>query len=120
MLTVSVNCTQTGAQPLFTSEVIFGVGTAFTVTVATEVFEQPLVVPVTVYVVVANGFATAVLVPVTVAPADQVYDVPPLAVKLADAPAQIVTEFTEIVGNGFTVTVAVAVLEQPLSVPVTV
>lgn len=47
-------------------------GTAFTVTVEMAVAEQLAVVPVTVYVVVDEGAAVAVLVPVTVVPADQV------------------------------------------------
>ncbi len=45
---------------------------------------------------------------------------PPVAVNVAVAPAQIVGEFTAIVGNGFTVTVATAVPLQPAVVPVTV
>ena len=44
-------------------------GTGFTVTVAIAVLEQPVVVPVIVYVVVFAGLALAVLTPVDVAPA---------------------------------------------------
>ena len=46
---------------------------------------------------------------------------PPLAVKVAVAPVQIVGELTVIVGSGFTVTVVIAVPLQPdASVPVTI
>ena len=45
---------------------------------------------------------------------------PPVAVNVAASPTQIVGEFTDTVGDGFTVTVDVAVAEQPKSVPVTV
>ena len=45
---------------------------------------------------------------------------PPLAVKLAVCPAQIVGEFTDTTGSGVTVTVDTAVPLQPLVVPVTV
>lgn len=48
------------------------VGDGVTVTVETAVFEQPDVVPVTVYVAVLEGAAVAVFVPVTVVPPDQV------------------------------------------------
>jgi hypothetical protein len=93
------------------------VGREFTVTVATAVFEQPEVVPVTVYVVVevgetVNGFA--------VEPVFQEYVVPPAAVNVALCPLQIVGELTVIVGREFTVTVATAVFEHPEVVPVTV
>ena len=51
----------------------------------------------------------------------QLYEVAPLAVKVADCVEQIASEFTVTVGVGFTVTVATAVLEHPAaSVPVTV
>jgi hypothetical protein len=39
---------------------------------------------------------------------------------MASLPAQIVGEFTAMVGKGFTVTVATAVAEHPVVVPVTV
>jgi hypothetical protein len=48
------------------------------------------------------------------------YVEPPLAVKVAVAPLQIVGEFTVTVGKGLTVTVATAVPVQPVVVPVTV
>lgn len=97
-------------------------GFGFTVTVAVAVEEQPPVVPVTVYVVVVGGLA------VTVAPVvaerfvagDHVYEVAPVAVNVAEAPAQIVSEFTATTGFAPTVTVAVAVPEQVPVVPVTV
>ena len=81
------------------------VGKGLTVTVATAVFGHPREVPVTVYVAVAAGDAVAVAIPVDVAPADHVYVVPPLAVKLAVCPEQMVGEFTIITGKGFTVIV---------------
>jgi hypothetical protein len=46
--------------------------------------------------------------------------VAPDAVKVPDAPAQTVEEFTVTTGKRFTVTVEVPVPSQPLSVPVTV
>ena len=46
---------------------------------------------------------------------------PPVAVNVVDEPVQILTpEPTLTVGNEFTVTVTLAVLEHPLVVPVTV
>lgn len=68
-----------------------------------------------------TGEAVAVFAPVDVAPALQVYVVPPLAVNVVAIPAQIVGELTVINNTGETVTVATAVLEQPAAeVPVTV
>ena len=52
--------------------VITKTGNGLTVTVATAVPVQPKEVPVTVYVVVVIGETSAVFIPVTVAPADQV------------------------------------------------
>ena len=46
--------------------------------------------------------------------------VAPAAVKVAVFPSQILGEFTETTGFGFTVTVATAVPVQPFVVPVTV
>ena len=43
-----------------------------------------------------------------------------MAVSVAVCPEQIVGEFTSMFGSGVTVTVATAVLLQPLAVPVTV
>jgi len=49
------------------------------------------------------------------------YVVPPVAVSIVDEPLQMATpEPAPIVGIAFTVTVTVAVLLQPLVVPVTV
>ena len=44
----------------------------------------------------------------------------PFAVKVAVLPEQILGEFTVMFGSGVTVTVATAVAEHPLAVPVTV
>jgi hypothetical protein len=92
-------------------------GAEVTETVATAVFEQPDVTPVTVYDVVVVGDTVIGLV---TKPFDHEYVVPPAAVNVADAPAQIEGELTVIVGIGFTVTVATAEPEQPDVVPVTV
>jgi hypothetical protein len=46
--------------------------------------------------------------------------VAPDAVKVPDAPAQTVEEFTVTTGKGFTVTVEEAVPSQPDVVPVTI
>ena len=53
---------------------------------------------------------------------DQLYETPPVAVNVVDEPLQILTaEPALTVGKGFTITVTLAVLEQPLVlVPVTV
>jgi hypothetical protein len=93
------------------------VGNGFTVTVATAVAEQPDEVPVTVYEVVEVGVT---VIGFEVEPFDHEYVVPPVAVNIASDPEQIVGELTAIVGNGFTVTVATAVAEHPVVVPVTV
>ena len=66
------------------------------------------------------GDAVAVLTPVDVAPALQVYVVAPVAVKVAVSPTQIVGELTVTTGRRFTVTVATAVPIQPSVIPVTV
>lgn len=67
----------------------------------------------------AVGFATVLLLkPV---PGLQLYVVAPLALRLAEAPAQIVEPPVAVTpGIGFTVITAVAVAEQPEDVPVTV
>ena len=93
------------------------VGKGFTVTVATAVPVQVPVVAVTVYDVVAvgetvNGFA--------VEPVFHEQVVPPLAVKVAACPLQMVGEFTVTVIAPATVTVETAVPTQPEVVPVTV
>jgi hypothetical protein len=51
---------------------------------------------------------------------DHEYVVPPVAVNVADPPAQIVAELTLITGFGVTVTVEVVVPVQPDVVPETV
>jgi len=57
----------------------------------------------------------------TVAPVFHVYELAPLAVKVAVPLAQIVAELTLITGKGFTVTVDVAEFLQPVAfVPITV
>ena len=100
-------------------------GRGFTVTVTCAVAEHPLPsVPVTVYVVVDDGFA------VTGEPVDELrlvdgvheYVCAPLAVSVADCPLQMAGGgVTVTTGRGFTVTVTCAVAEHPLpSVPVTV
>ena len=91
----------------------------FTVTVDTAVPVQAPVVPVTVYVVVVVN-ACVVGFDVDAKPLVQVYDVAPLALKLAVSPSQIAGEFTFTTKFGFTDTVATAVPVQPLVVPVTV
>ena len=56
-----------------------------------------------------------------VSPVLHKYVPPPLAVKVAELPAQIgVGGFTAMVGSGFTKMVAASVSEQPFVVPVTV
>jgi hypothetical protein len=100
-------------------------GNAFIVTVFEAVLTQLLPsVPVTVYVIVLDGFA------VTVAPvvADklvaglQLYVTAPVAVNPVDAPVHIATsDPADTAGNAFTETVFEAVFIQPLAfVPVTV
>jgi hypothetical protein len=101
------------------------VGAAFTITVFVAVFEQPLaLVPVTVYVTVVVGDALTVAPVVAESPVfgAHVYVTPPVAVNEVELPEHIVTPApAEIVGNAFTDTILVAVLEQPLaSVPVMV
>ena len=90
-------------------------------TVDIAVPEHPEPVPVTVYVLVEAGVASAVLAPVDVAPADHVYVVAPLAVRCAVWPTQINGELTVIASIFEIVTVATAVPEQPAALlPVTV
>lgn len=94
-------------------------GAAFTVTVTVATAVQPLVVPVTVYVVVDDGDAeNEDPLPVGLheydeAPLAETSELPPL--HIVGDPAVAVT-----FGNAFTVTVTVATFEQPLVVPVTV
>ena len=96
-------------------------GTGFTVMVLVAVAEQAFAfVTVTVYVVVTAGVTVMAAV---VAPVLQAYVPPPVAVKVAEAPAQMMPSLlvvpevsvTEIagVGNGLTVMVLVDVAVQP-------
>ena len=85
-----------------------------TVAIAELVHAVAVLVPVIVYVVVAEGFA------VTVAPVDELspvagdheYVLAPEAVSVAEPPAQIVALFTVMFGLGFTV--IVKVIEFPV------
>ena len=96
-------------------------GSGFTVSVTVDVPVQPaVVVPVTLKVVVAAGDAVK-LVPVPLGL--HVYEFAPLAEIVELWPAQMAAGVAveDTVGKGFTVTVTVAVPEQPAPVePVTV
>ena len=98
------------------------VGNGFTVTLTVAVPVHPAVlVPVTVYVVVPVG-VTVLLAPLP-KPPDQLYVFAPLAVNTDVCPLHIDGELAEAdtVGNGFTVTLTVAVFVHPFRlVPVTV
>jgi hypothetical protein len=105
--------------------VTFIVGNGFTETVTVLVLLQPLaLVPVTVYVVVEEGDAETVgpVVPLKPDEGAQLYDVPPDPLSVTDEPTQTAGDEGEtlIVGLAFTITVTVAVPEQPDVVPVTV
>jgi hypothetical protein len=97
-------------------------GNGFTVTLTVAVPVHPAVlVPVTVYVVVALG-VTVLLAPLP-NPPDQLYVFAPLAVITEVCPLHIADGLADAVtdGNGFTVTLIDVVLLQPLAkVPVTV
>jgi hypothetical protein len=97
------------------------VGNGLTVTLTVAVPEHPAVlVPVTVYVVVALG-VTVLLAPLP-NPPDQLYVFAPLAVNTEVAPLHIAAGLADAVtdGNGFTVTLTVAVPVHPaVLVPVT-
>ena len=82
---------------------IVAVAAAPTVTVCDALAEQPLAsVTLTLYVVVATG---ATVIDALVAPFDHRNDVPPLAVRVTLAPAQLVLGPAIVaVGFGFTVT----------------
>lgn len=92
-----------------------GVGVTETVDELTD--EQLLSVPVTVYIVVEVGLITILAV---VAVVFHKYAVAPLAVNVAELPAQTVAELTLTVGVVFTVTVVVFKSEQFPLVPVIV
>ena len=70
-------------------ELAVTLGTVFTVTVEVDVFVQPLLVPVTVYMVVDVGLTVSAAVD---APVFQEQLVAPLAVTVADCPLHIVCE----------------------------
>jgi hypothetical protein len=95
-----------------------------TTTVVVAVAEPPLFVAVSVYTVVWVGL-TVNEVPVTAAPLT-LYDVAPVAdqVSVVDCPAMMLAEVdAKLVitgGGGVTATVAVAVVEPPLFVAVSV
>ena len=76
------------------------------------------------YVVVAAGFAVTLAPVVALKPVagDQVYVLAPLAVSDVEFPSQMegAEGETETAGEGFTVTVTVAVLVHPELVPETV
>ena len=98
-------------------ELTVTIGNGLTDTVATAVFVQPAVVPVTVKFVVDNGVTVSGF---KVEPVFQVQVVAPADVKVVDCPKHIVGELTVTIGNGLTDTVATAVFVQPAVVPVTV
>jgi len=101
--------------------VVVTVGEGLTVMTRVAVAEQPVEVPITVYVVVPVG-ETVTVVPVS-DPGIQVYVVAPDAVIVVLLPEQIVELVVVVVtvGVGFTLIVRVAVLVQPFApVPVTV
>jgi len=98
--------------------------TEVTLTVPWPVEVHPFAsVPVTVYVIVADGFATtdAPVVALNAVAGLHKYELAPLAVRVVDCPSHIDAEETVTTGSGFTVTVTCAVAEHPFaSVPVTV
>ena len=94
-------------------------GVGFTVTVETAVPVQLFAVPVTVYVVVVVKLGVVTFEPLPIFGL-HVYVLAPLATKSAVKPLHIDVEPTLTFGRAVTVTVANAVLVQPLVVPVTV
>ena len=93
------------------------------VMVTVPVPEHPLDVPVTVYVVVAEGYAFGLAITVLLNPVagSQLYEVAPEAVSAVLVPPQMdVAPLTVITGAGITDTVTVLVDEQLPVVPVTV
>jgi hypothetical protein len=118
---VAVNVPEEPAQMVI--GVAATVGKGLTVTVTVVVFVQPEAdVPETVYVVVEAGLAVTEAPVVALNPVDGAHEyvLPPEAVNVPDNPEQIEIGEEAIVGNGLTVIVAIAVLEQPEEVPVTV
>jgi hypothetical protein len=98
------------------------VGVAFTVRDAVAVLEHEPVVPLTVYSTDEVALLVTTDPVVALRPVDglQLYEVAPLAVKVAVLPEQIVAVFTVTVGVGFTVSDAVALDVHVPVVPVTV
>jgi len=89
-----------------------------TVAVCDALVEHPVKLPLTVYTVVLAGLTEIADV---FAPVLHVYELTPLADKVAVEPAQIVEELTVITGALPTTSVAVADFTQPATeVPVTV
>ena len=117
---VPLNVTTVPAQTVDDGETVAPtVGIALTVIVWVAVLEQPLEVPVTVYVAVAPGVNAVPLV----TPPVQLYEEAPVPLNVTAVPAQTVDDGETVaptVGIVLTVIVCVAVLEQPLVVPVTV
>ena len=99
--------------------VIVIVGNAFTVTILVDDAEQPAaLVPVAVYVLVVPGVT---LITAVVALLLHRYVMPPDAVSVVDAPAQMVfVPVIVIVGNALTVTITWSSSEQDPLLPVTV
>ena len=99
------------------------VGMGLTVTVVTILFPQPPLIPVIVYVVVADGLAV-IIVPVLALNAifgDQLKSVAPETVKVADCPLQITAaEDIDKVGLAFTFKLVIMALLQLSIVPITV
>jgi hypothetical protein len=105
-------------------EVTVTTGKGFTVTVKVAVFMQLFAsVAVIVYGQVITGLAVTAepLVELNPVPGDHVYVFAPVTVNVVELPTQMVADAAVKVGNGFTVTVDVAVFTQLLiSVPVIV
>jgi hypothetical protein len=97
-------------------------GNGFTVTVPLALLAQPVVpsVTVTVYVVVEAG-DTVIEADVSLSLHKKLGLLAPVvAAKVAPPPAQAIAEFTLTVGSGFTVTVPLPLLAQPVVPSVTV
>jgi len=101
--------------------VITGIG--FTVTVTWAVAVHPNASPVTVYVVVEEGFAVTLVPVVALNAVDGLHEyvLAPPAVNVVDCPAQRVTAGeTVTTGTGLTITVTCAEPVHPLMSPMTV
>jgi hypothetical protein len=103
---------------IVTSNPAFANGNGVTVTTTASVAEQPDALTITLYVVVAPGVTVMLDV---VAVVFQRYEPIPVAVKVVDVPAQIVTSNPAFAaGMGLTVTTTLSVAVQPFNVTVTV